>query len=697
MKINLLIFLFTIVVGIQGFGQQFAGTSFEEPTTVSNTRYVDTGDPSVDHDLVNNAGQPPVDFTSLGGEIGFDAFFFTAGNNDGLCDPDASGVCQGDFFGVTDFTGVVSAFIDGTQGYLFQDGDGTVVLTFDEVTLQGVAPTLQLFYFLRSTGWETSDSLVIWVELTGGAQSRIDLLNTKGSDIDDLSIEGSWIELSQNLTGYTTATLKVSFTSNASDEALYLDNIAFSNGGIQPKCNISDDQLTVSTCDPLTNEFTIEINPLGTGLSAIGYSYFLSINGGSPMNGSGTYGTPIVFGPYQSDGLTTYDITITDNDDANCTFMSNQVIAPENCLATPCESVDLVITAVFDGPLTGGLPKGVEIYVINDIADISNYGIGSANNGGGTNGVEFTFPNNSFMAGDFFYVASDSTGFFNFFGFYPQFTTTAMSINGDDAIELFCNGLVIDVFGDINTDGTGEAWEYMDGWAYRVNETGPDGSTFVIDNWIFSGVNSLDNQTTNASATMPVPIGTYLPMPGNNDCPENLSFQNETVAGGVYQTASNAGTGVIETLLGGSGVTVASGTTVTFDAGTSIVLRPGFTAKAGSTFTATIGGCTSARVRQNQEVVEPRGVALNEGFEMNIYPNPTSGFTNISIELSSNEEVSIQIFDLNGRLIQHVALPQLLSEGTYNFEVDASTFSKGLYVSKVSVGGKFLMKKILVQ
>ncbi|MGB0914546.1 MAG: immunoglobulin domain-containing protein, partial [Crocinitomicaceae bacterium] len=56
---------------------------------------------------------------------------------------------------------------------------------------------------------------------------------------------------------------------------------------------------------------------------------------------------------------------------------------------------DLIITGVFDGPNTGGTPKGVELYILNDIADLSIYGIGSANNGGGTDGEEFTFPSDA--------------------------------------------------------------------------------------------------------------------------------------------------------------------------------------------------------------------------------------------------------------------------------------------------------------
>lgn len=63
----------------------------------------------------------------------------------------------------------------------------------------------------------------------------------------------------------------------------------------------------------------------------------------------------------------------------------------------------------------------------------------------------------------------------NFFGFPPTYTDAfAPSINGDDAIELFCDGQVIDVFGNINQSGVGQPWEYTDGWAYRKNNTGPD-------------------------------------------------------------------------------------------------------------------------------------------------------------------------------------------------------------------------------
>ena len=178
---------------------------------------------------------------------------------------------------------------------------------------------------------------------------------------------------------------------------------------------------------------------------------------------------------------------------------------------------DLVITGVVDGPLTGGIPKAIELCVVNDIADLSDYGIGSANNGGGTDGEEFTFPAGAVSAGTFLHVASEDVAFATFFGFAPAYTSGAASINGDDAIELFMSGDVVDVFGDINQDGSGQPWEYADGWAYRNDTTGPDGGTFVVGNWSFSGPNALDGAANNSSAGTPFPIGAYssceLPVP----------------------------------------------------------------------------------------------------------------------------------------------------------------------------------------
>ncbi|WP_295044758.1 ExeM/NucH family extracellular endonuclease [uncultured Paracoccus sp.] len=170
---------------------------------------------------------------------------------------------------------------------------------------------------------------------------------------------------------------------------------------------------------------------------------------------------------------------------------------------------NLMLTGVIDGPLAGGLPKAIQLYVRDDIADLSEYGLGSANNGNGSVGAEFTFPAQPASKGSYIYVATESTGFASYFGFAPDFlSVSAASINGDDAIELFQNGLRVDMFGDVNVDGTGQAWDYLDGWASRKPGSQPAASFDPAD-WTFSGPNALDGATTNDGSASPFPTAGF--------------------------------------------------------------------------------------------------------------------------------------------------------------------------------------------
>lgn len=174
---------------------------------------------------------------------------------------------------------------------------------------------------------------------------------------------------------------------------------------------------------------------------------------------------------------------------------------------------NIIISGVFDGSLTGGIPKGVELYVLEDVADLSLFGLSSVSNGGGsTDGdIEFNFPSITVTAGTFIYISSSEAGFTDFFGKNADYITGVVNINGDDSIELYENGKIIDVFGNVNKDGSGETWEYLDGWAYRNSTSSPQGTTFTDTNWSYSGVDGLEGGTNNATATTPFPIGTFQP------------------------------------------------------------------------------------------------------------------------------------------------------------------------------------------
>uniref|UniRef100_UPI0025C2A78A lamin tail domain-containing protein n=1 Tax=Marivita sp. TaxID=2003365 RepID=UPI0025C2A78A len=190
--------------------------------------------------------------------------------------------------------------------------------------------------------------------------------------------------------------------------------------------------------------------------------------------------------------------------------------------------MSFTITGVIDGPLPGGLPKAIQLFALEDIADLSIYQLGSPNNGnlGGT--PEFDFPAVTVAAGTTIYVASESVEFANYFGFAPDYTSNVSSINGDDAIELVENGVVEDVFGEVGVDGSGEAWEYLDGWASRNPSEGRS-TTFTLSEWDFSGPDALDGATSDTTSASPFPMPS-LAMP-------TALFISEYVEGSSFNKA----------------------------------------------------------------------------------------------------------------------------------------------------------------
>ena len=88
----------------------------------------------------------------------------------------------------------------------------------------------------------------------------------------------------------------------------------------------------------------------------------------------------------------------------------------------------------------------------------------------------------------------------------PDFVDRSVYINGDDSIELFFNGQVIDVYGDVNVAG-GE-WNYSDGWSYRRDASTPS-AVFNMADWTLSGVNAADSCAANGACASAFPFHSY--------------------------------------------------------------------------------------------------------------------------------------------------------------------------------------------
>ena len=185
---------------------------------------------------------------------------------------------------------------------------------------------------------------------------------------------------------------------------------------------------------------------------------------------------------------------------------------------------NLIITGFVDGPLVGGQPKAIEFYAIEDIADLSIYGLGVANNGGGSDGIEDVFPTIFFVPkGSFIYAAVNGVDFrhtlvLHLTIFSLTSKSMAMMLLNSSVVAMWLMCLVKSI--KAAPDLHGNTW--MAG--FTENNQNIAGNYFNVNDWIYGGVNVLDNTTTNATAPTPFPLGTFTTN-ATPICPPNTFSQ----------------------------------------------------------------------------------------------------------------------------------------------------------------------------
>ncbi|GAB5400085.1 MAG: hypothetical protein Aureis2KO_16700 [Aureisphaera sp.] len=322
---------------------QIAATSFEEPP-VPGGQYTDSGDAGTAHDLINNVGEPEVDFTSTGGEMGYNATYVPY-------DTPGSGLTDGDFVGTTDFTGDVTSYTDGANGYQMSDPDGNMILEFDVVDFAGFSNNVVFVdYFVNGTGWEgdgtvnddANDRIRIYVrDLTNATE--IDVLNTEGNDIDDLGIEDIWQTVSVSVPDNAIVQLVVELRSNSGSEALYLDNIRFEADPII----IADVEFENAFISVDENDSSIEISVVpDQAPTEEGSVDVVLISGGTAVNGSNFnyVSTETLTFPIAQSGPQTITIPITNNsDDEGDTFFVLQLQNEDNVTLGANDTIGIYI------------------------------------------------------------------------------------------------------------------------------------------------------------------------------------------------------------------------------------------------------------------------------------------------------------------------------------------------------------------
>lgn len=199
-----------------------AGTSFEEPAGL-DVDYTDTGDPDLNRELINNVDEAPIQFSSVGGEIGFRTFYVSTGG---------VGATDGDDLGVTTKTSIVGTFSDGVQGYYADDTDGIMSIVFDPVDASTFsALKISVDYLFNPTDYEEDDYFELIVE--SGSGVPVAIYTVSGADIEEQGLDdGIWKNIVLDVTSLVEdeAILKIQISTDSNAEEIYIDNIQFQGG-----------------------------------------------------------------------------------------------------------------------------------------------------------------------------------------------------------------------------------------------------------------------------------------------------------------------------------------------------------------------------------------------------------------------------------------------------------------------------------
>ncbi|MBS1516059.1 MAG: T9SS type A sorting domain-containing protein [Bacteroidetes bacterium] len=89
------------------------------------------------------------------------------------------------------------------------------------------------------------------------------------------------------------------------------------------------------------------------------------------------------------------------------------------------------------------------------------------------------------------------------------------------------------------------------------------------------------------------------------------------------------------------------------------------------------------------------GVPGKFALEQN-YPNPFNPVTKINFELPVNTNVSLQVFDVTGRMISEIISSKMYNAGYYSVEFNASILSSGVYFYKLTTTENNAIRKMVL-
>ncbi|WP_073150700.1 T9SS type A sorting domain-containing protein [Mesonia phycicola] len=460
---------------------------------------------------------------------------------------------NGDYFILTDEASISGDFTNVQGSYFFaaQDIDGqgasaNQTLTFNNINVAGYT-SLEFRVYLAeddngaNENWDDPDYVHFSYDVDNSG-SFTDILNieatggTNTAPAIDTNFDGfgNGTAITDAFTQYSISIpqtgvdldLKVTFNLNSGDEDIAIDNIeVYGTPSVSPFIynvtqtpmvgNVTSSDVVSVSADAIDSADGIAGVILKWGLvsGALTSSINMSLSSGN------TYVADTSI-PAQVGGSTVYyQIQAT-----NGNVVPSTVSSAEFSYSVT-DPLSLIISEVADpGDISNA--KFLEIYNNGTLPiDFSTETIYVERYANGSTSPQSLQLTGTLNAGDYYVIAGNATDFSTAYGFSADLVSGAISGNGNDVYALYMNGdentgVLLDIYGEIGVDGTGEAWEYEDSRAVRNSLTYSPSTVWIASEWTITAANANDMTpgrgeptiyTYNSGWLPTTPIGNALP------------------------------------------------------------------------------------------------------------------------------------------------------------------------------------------
>ncbi|MNV17499.1 hypothetical protein D3C71_1082880 [compost metagenome] len=326
---------------------------------------------------------------------------------------------------------------------------------------------------------------------------------------------------------------------------------------------------------------------------------------------------------------------------------------------------DLIFSQYVEG---SGFNKYVEIFngTCSDV-DLTGYELRAYHNGASTAGAPtYTIAlSGTLVAGDVFVIAHPTA---TAWSGTADLTSANLQFNGDDALVLFnlVSGNAADIFGSVGND-PGSAWRDAD-------------STSTTYRW------STENKTLVRKACV------YAGITVNPDLAGIGGFPTLITEWDTLSVDSVVGLGAHTFGASSYSYSVASGTALIKSTGDNCANIEVGSVNSVINVVGTFCGfnncnATPGQIAVNVNCNQPRDMksasAVEQSSALELFPNPTTGSVMLNFNTTTDEEVSVVLFDLSGKAQMTLQNGYLLS-GTHRMQADLSNLAAGTYIIRIA-------------